>query len=160
MPSFDIVSEVDGHELTNAIDQARRVVDTRFDFKGVEATYEQNDKVLTLISEADIHLRQMREILEGALVKRGIDIKVLDWQEPEASGQRMQQTVTIREGLDKEQAKKITKMIKDQKLKVQVAVQGEQVRVTGKKRDDLQSVIAFLKQTDFDQPLQYINFRD
>jgi uncharacterized protein YajQ (UPF0234 family) len=160
MPSFDIVSEVDGHELTNAIDQARRVVDTRFDFKGVEATFEQNEKELTLITEADIQLRQMREILEGALVKRGIDIKVLDWSEPETSGQRMQQKVTVREGLDKEQAKKITKMIKDQKLKVQAAVQGEQVRVTGKKRDDLQSVISFFKQSDFDQPLQYINFRD
>ena len=160
MPSFDVVSEVDGHELTNAIDQARRVIDTRFDFKGVNAAFDVAGKEVTLTTEAEIQLRQMREILEGALVKRGLDVQCLDWQEPEQSGQQIKQVTVVREGLDKEQAKKIVKMIKEKKLKVQAAVQGEQVRVTGKKRDDLQQVIALLRQSELDVPLQYQNFRD
>ncbi|AJQ96535.1 YajQ family cyclic di-GMP-binding protein [Gynuella sunshinyii] len=160
MPSFDVVSEVDKHELTNAVDQARRVVETRFDFKGVEAEFELQDGQVILISEADIQIRQMREIIEQAFIKRGIDMKCLDWAEPIVSGQRIRLVATVKQGIDKELGKKIVKLIKDSKIKVQAAIQGDQVRVTGKKRDDLQQAISLLRESELELPLQFNNFRD
>ena len=162
MPSFDIVSELDKHQLTNAIDQASRIVTTRFDFKGVDARIERADKVITMIAEADIQIQQMLDILRQALLKCGIDIACMEIKEPEQSGKTVRQVVTLREGLDQELAKRVIKLIKEKKMKVQAAIQGEQVRVTGKKRDDLQEVIALLRaeKESLDMPLQFNNFRD
>ena len=160
MPSFDVVSEVDMHEATNAIDQANREVGTRFDFRGSEASFTLADDVITLETESDFQLQQMLDILNNKLVKRGIDIACLDIKDPEVTGQRAHQTVTLQQGIEQPLAKKIVKMVKDKKLKVQAAVQGDKVRITGKKRDDLQSVIAMVKDAKLDLPLQYINFRD
>ena len=160
MPSFDVVSELDMHEVANAVDQANREVGTRFDFKGVDAKYEQGDGFVTMHAEVDFHMQQMLPILQDKLIKRGIDIKCLELKDIETANMRSRQQVLLRSGLDKELAKKIVKQIKDKKLKVQSQIQGEQVRVTGKKRDDLQQVIAFLKEGDFELPLQYQNFRD
>ena len=160
MPSFDIVSEVDAHELTNAVDQANREISNRFDFKGSNSRVEQKGNVLTIEAEAEFQIRQINDILNQKLSKRGIDIACLEHDEVVESNMRASQVVTVREGIDKELAKKIVKMIKDKKLKVQAQVQGEQVRVTGKKRDDLQQVIAFLKEASLGLPLQYQNFRD
>lgn len=160
MPSFDVVSEVDTHELTNAIDQANREVGTRFDFKGTDSKYVLNDTVVTLESGSKFQLQQMMEILHLKMVKRGIDIGCLEAKEPVDSGVRAKQEVILRQGIDKEVAKKIVKLIKDSKVKVQAAVQGEQVRVTGKKRDDLQQVMAMLREAKLELPLQFTNFRD
>ncbi len=160
MPSFDIVSEVDGHEITNSVDQANRILDTRFDFKGVEASFSYAEPTVTMKAESEMHLRQMTDMLLGAFTKRGVDVKCLDFGSIEHSGKSYHQTVNVRQGLDKEQAKKLVKLIKESKLKVQPAVQGDQVRVTGKKRDDLQQVIQMLKQADFEMPLVPKNFRD
>ena len=161
MPSFDIVSEVDLHELTNAVDQANRELTTRYDFRGVDAGFEKSGETQIVMSaEADFQLNQMLEMLKTKMVKREIDIKCLEVKDFYPSGKQVKQEVAVRQGLDKEQAKKIVKMIKDAKLKVQAAIQGEQVRVTGKKRDDLQTVIAMLREADTDMPLQYNNFRD
>jgi len=160
MPSFDVGSELDMHEVANAVDQANREVGTRFDFKGVDAKYEQGDGFVTMHAEVDFHMQQMLPILQDKLIKRGIDIKCLELKDIETANMRCRQQVLLRSGLDKELAKKIVKQIKDKKLKVQSQIQGEQVRVTGKKRDDLQQVIAFLKEGDFELPLQYQNFRD
>ncbi len=161
MPSFDIVSEVDMHELVNSIDQANRELTTRFDFRGVDASYEKSGETgITLAADADFQLAQMVEMLKTKMVKRGIDVKCLEVKEHYGSGKQVKQEVVVRQGLDKDLAKKIVKMIKDAKLKVQAAIQGDQVRVTGKKRDDLQTVIAFLKEADLNMPLQYNNFRD
>ncbi|MCX4028360.1 YajQ family cyclic di-GMP-binding protein [Endozoicomonas sp. SM1973] len=160
MPSFDIVSEVDSHELTNAVDQANRELETRYDFRGIEASFSLTEKQIQLTAEADFQLQQMLEMLKGKLIKRGIDVKCLDIADFYGSGKLVKQEATVREGLDKELAKKVVKLIKDAKLKVQAAVQGDKVRVTGKKRDDLQSAIALLKETTLDMPLQYNNFRD
>lgn len=162
MPSFDVVSELDKHHVTNAIDNARRVIDNRFDFKGVDASYEHKDKAVTMIAEADIQIQQMLDILRQALIKAGIDIACLDIKEPYASGKTVRQEVIMREGLDQDTAKKITKLIKEQKMKVQASIQGDQVRVTGKKRDDLQEAIAMLRANleTIGMPLQFENFRD
>ncbi len=160
MPSFDVVSELDMHEVTNAVDQANREVTTRYDFKGVDAKFETGDGFVIMHAEVDFQLQQMLLILQEKLVKRGIDIKCLELKDIEESNLRCRQQVLLRSGLDKELAKKIVKMIKDKKMKVQSQVQGEQVRVTGKKRDDLQQVIAMLKEADLELPLQYQNFRD
>lgn len=162
MPSFDVVSELDKHQLSNAIDQARRIITNRFDFKGVDARFEHEDKVVTLVAEADIQIQQMMDVLRQALVKCNIDLACLDTRDPEQSGKTVKQAVTLREGLDTELAKSIVRRIKDSKLKVQAAIQGEQVRVTGKKRDDLQDVIALLRsqKDDISLPLQFNNFRD
>jgi hypothetical protein len=162
MPSFDIVSELDKHQVTNAIDQATRIITNRFDFKGVDARFERADKVVTMIAEADIQIQQMEDILRQALIKCGIDTACLEIKDPEQSGKQVRQVVTLREGLDQELAKRIVKLIKDQKMKVQAAIQGEQVRVTGKKRDDLQEAIAMLRQQQeaLGMPLQFTNFRD
>lgn len=161
MPSFDIVSEVDMHELVNSIDQANRELTTRFDFRGVDASYEKSGETgITLAADADFQLAQMVEMLKTKMVKRGIDVKCLEVKDHYGSGKQVKQEVVVRQGLEKDLAKKIVKMIKHAKLKVQVAIQGDQVRVTGKKRDDLQTVIAFLKDADLNMPLQYNNFRD
>ncbi|MBO9481623.1 MULTISPECIES: YajQ family cyclic di-GMP-binding protein [Gammaproteobacteria] len=161
MPSFDIVSEVDMHELANAVDQANRELTTRFDFRGVAASFEKSgEKQIVMTTDADFQLVQMVEMLKTKMVKRGIDVKCLEVKDHYGSGKQVKQEVVVRQGLDKDVSKKIVKMIKDAKLKVQAAIQGDQVRVTGKKRDDLQTVIAFLREADLDMPLQYNNFRD
>jgi uncharacterized protein YajQ (UPF0234 family) len=160
MPSFDVVSEVDFHEVTNAVDQAKRELSTRFDFRGVEATFERSDDTITMSADAEIQLQQMLDILQNKLHRRGIDIACLDIADSEKLGKQVKQKVTIRQGLDKDTSRKIVKLIKEKKLKVQSAVQGEKVRVTGKKRDDLQQVISFLKSADIEMPLQFDNFRD
>ena len=160
MPSFDVVSEVDMHELSNAVDQANREVTTRFDFKGTDAKFEQKGSELTLSAGGEFQLQQMMDILQKKMVKRGVDIASLDVGKPETTNMVARQKVTVREGIDKEAAKKIVKIIKESKMKVQAAIQGEQVRVTGKKRDDLQAVMAMLKEQKLELPLQYTNFRD
>ncbi len=160
MPSFDIISEIDTVELRNAVDNANRELSTRFDFRGVEASFEFKDETVKLRAEAEFQLKQMRDILRGNLTKRGVDVNSMDSQKADATGKSWNQTVLFQQGIDKEMAKKIVKAIKEAKLKVQAAVQGEKVRVTGKKRDDLQSVIALLKQAELGQPFQYENFRD
>ncbi|MEL7310756.1 MAG: YajQ family cyclic di-GMP-binding protein [Pseudomonadota bacterium] len=160
MPSFDVVSEVDMHELTNAVDQANREVSNRFDFKGTGAEFSLNESTVNLKAQVEFQLKQMLDILHNKLSKRGIDIGCLDEQEPETSGQEARQTIVVRQGIDSALAKKLVKTIKDAKLKVQAAIQGDQVRVTGKKRDDLQSVISLLRESDHGMPLQFNNFRD
>lgn len=160
MPSFDIVSEVNPHEVTNAVDQASREVDQRFDFKGTNAKFELKDVVVTLSAPADFQLKQMLEILKLKLSKRGVDVACLKVDEPVTTGQTARQVVTLRQGIDTELGKKIQRLVKDSKLKVQAAIQDKQVRVSGKSRDDLQSVIALVKKGGFDLPLQFTNFRD
>ena len=160
MPSFDIVSEVDMQEVTNAVDQANREVRTRFDFKGTDSSFNRDGAAVTLKSESEFQLKQMLDILQGKLTRRGVDIACLAIAEPELVGKEARQVVTVRQGLETELARKIVKSIKDSKLKVQSAVQGDKVRVTGKKRDDLQKIIASLREGKFDMPLQYVNFRD
>jgi len=160
MPSFDIVSEVDSHELDNAIDQANREVGTRFDFKGANASFKESDGVIIMETESDFQLQQMLDILYSKCSKRNVDLGNLEPGEAEIIGQRAIQKITVKQGIDKELGRKLVKKIKDAKLKVQAAIQGDQVRVTGKKRDDLQSVIAMLKSEDMGLPLQFNNFRD
>jgi uncharacterized protein YajQ (UPF0234 family) len=160
MPSFDIVSEVNLHEVTNAIDQANREVGTRFDFKGTGAKFERHESEITLHAQEEFQLKQMLEILQLKLAKRKVDIKCLKAATPELALKKARQTVTVRQGIETDLAKKIVKMIKEMKLKVQAAIQGEQVRVSGKKRDDLQQVIAMLREADIDMPLQFVNYRD
>jgi len=160
MPSFDIVSEFDKHELTNAIDQANREVTTRFDFKGTNSKYSQNENTISMESQSEFQLQQMLDIIQSKLTKRGIDISCLEIKEAEIHLNSAKQDVLVKQGIETELAKKIIKMIKDKKLKVQSQIQGDQVRVTGKKRDDLQQVIAMLKAESLDMPLQYVNFRD
>lgn len=160
MPSFDVVSEIDHHELGNAVDQANREVSTRFDFKGSGARFELADNLITLHAQAEFQLQQMIDMLYGKLAKRGIDTAALDVGEPVLMAKTATQPVTVREGIDSELARKIVKRMKESKLKVQSQIQGDQVRVTGKKRDDLQQAIALLKGAELDLPLQYKNFRD
>ncbi len=160
MPSFDVVSEIDQHELTNAIDQANREINNRFDFKGTNSKIEMVDNSLTIISSSEFQIKQIHDILETKVTKRSIDIRCLDYGEITENNNEARQPVNIKKGVDKELARKIVKMIKSSKLKTQAAIQGEQVRISGKKRDDLQETIAVLKNEKFDIPLQYINFRD
>ncbi|MCU7877200.1 MAG: YajQ family cyclic di-GMP-binding protein [Candidatus Thiodiazotropha sp. (ex Lucinoma borealis)] len=160
MPSFDIVSEVDLQEVRNAVDQANREIGTRFDFKGVDAKFEQSDSDITLRAEQEFQLNQMMDILRQKLVKRKVDIAAMDVKDPETSLNAARQVVVIKQGIEIDVAKKMVKEIKSNKLKVQAQIQGEQVRVTGKKRDDLQQVIAFIRDKDYGLPLQYQNFRD
>jgi uncharacterized protein YajQ (UPF0234 family) len=160
MPSFDVVSEVDFHEVTNAVDQANRELKTRFDFRGVDAKFERKEDVVRVTAEADIQLDQMIDILRAKLVKRSIDPKVMDIGDQEHVGKLLHKNIKIQEGVESLLAKKIVKLIKDKKMKVQAAIQGEKVRVTGKKRDDLQQVMSMLKEEGIETPLQYNNFRD
>lgn len=162
MPSFDIVSEVNTHEVVNAVDQASREVGTRFDFKGTGAKYELKEKelVVTLTAQADFQLKQMMDILKLKLAKRGVDVECLKVDEPVLVGQTARQTVTLRQGIETELGKKIQRLIKDSKLKVQAALQDKQVRVSGKSRDDLQEVIAMVRKAKLDLPMQFTNFRD
>ena len=161
MPSFDIVSEVDMHEVQNAVDQSNREIGTRFDFKRVDARYELTASSEILVSaEVEFQIRQMLDILKAKLVKRGIDIKALKQGDVELSGQKAFMRVVVQQGIESDLARKLVKMIKETKIKVQAAIQGEKLRVSGKKRDDLQGVIAMLKEASLDIPLQYNNFRD
>ncbi|WP_415896713.1 YajQ family cyclic di-GMP-binding protein [Neptuniibacter sp. QD72_48] len=160
MPSFDIVSELDQHEVTNAVDQSNRELQMRYDFKGVDARFEQTESTVTLQAEVDFQLQQMMDVLKTKMTGRKIDIRCLEIKDPEKANMRARQEVILKQGLDQPLAKKIVKLIKDAKLKVQAQVQGEQVRVTGKKRDDLQSVMAMLREADLELPLQFNNFRD
>lgn len=160
MPSFDVVSDFDAHEARNGVDQANREVTTRFDFKGTGSTYELDENVISLKTQSDFQLKQMMDILHQKLSKRGIDIGCLEEQEPEFSGSEARQKVIMRRGIDTDRARKLVKDIKARKLKVQAAIQGDKLRVSGKKRDDLQTVIAMLKESDIGLPLQYENFRD
>ena len=160
MPSFDVVSEIDMHELNNAIDQTNREVSTRFDFKGTNSRVELSENIITLIAPVEFQVKQVDDILQIKLSKRSIDIKCLEHGKVTENINEARQPVTIRQGIDKELAKKIIRIIKDSKLKVQSAIQGEQVRISGKKRDDLQEAIALLKKSNIELPLQYVNFRD
>jgi len=160
MPSFDIVSELDAHEVANAVDQASREVSQRFDFKGTNSKFELKESVVSLSAPADFQLKQMLEILKLKLSKRGIDVACLEIKEPVVTGQTARQEVILRQGVDTELGKKIQRLVKDSKLKVQAALQDKQVRVTGKNRDDLQSAIALVRKGGFELPLQYTNFRD
>ena len=160
MPSFDVVSEVDFHEVTNAVDQANREIKTRFDFRGVDAKFERKEDVVRITAEADIQLDQMIDILRAKLVKRSIDPRVMDIGDQEHVGKLLHKNIKIQEGIESLLAKKVVKMIKDKKMKVQAAIQGEKGRISGKKRDDLQRVMSMLKEEEIDTPLQYNNFRD
>lgn len=160
MPSFDVVSELDRHELTNAVDQANREVENRFDFRGTGAKFELTDWVVTLEAPSAFQVQQMLSILTDKLARRGIDVRAMAPEKPEESLHRTRQKVVMKHGLDADTARKIVKLVKESKLKVQAAIQGDQVRVSGKKRDDLQEVIRLLKQSQLDLPLQFTNFRD
>jgi uncharacterized protein YajQ (UPF0234 family) len=161
MPSFDVVSELDKHEVTNAVDNAIKELDRRYDLKGKgEFEFKEKDLTINLTAEAEFQLEAMIEILKLCLVKRKIDVKCLEVKDAFASGKLMKQEAVLKEGIDKELAKKIVAHIKEAKLKVQAAIQGEQVRVTGKKRDDLQEAMAVMRAHEFGMPLQFNNFRD
>ena len=160
MPSFDVVSEVDLQEVRNAVDQANREVGTRYDFKGVDARFELNDAEVQLSAEQEFQLQQMMDILRQKLTKRKVDIACMEVKDPVTTLNAARQQVVIRQGIDTETAKKMVKAIKGNKIKVQAQIQGDQVRVSGKKRDDLQQVISLLRDADYGLPLQFINFRD
>ena len=160
MASFDVVSEYDAQEARNAVDQANREVNQRFDFKGTGSTYELDEAVVTLRSQSDFQLKQMVDILHQKLTKRGIDIACIEEKEPEITGSEARQQLILRSGIESELARKLVKIVKGSKIKVQAAIQGEKLRISGKKRDDLQATIRLLKDTDVDLPLQYENFRD
>ncbi len=162
MPSFDIVSEVEKTEVKNAIEQTNKEVGTRFDFKGSDARVEQAELVLTVFADNEFQMNQVQEILNGKLTKRGVDIRALEISEKveKISGNKVKRNCTIKAGIETELAKKIVKLLKDSKMKVQASIQGDTVRITGKSRDDLQAAIAFVKKSITDFPLQYQNFRD
>ena len=160
MPSFDIKSELNAHEVTNGVDQANRVIENRFDFKGTGARFDLSEGKVTLSSQEEFQLHQMLPILKESLAKRGVDLKSLKVERIEVSSGSAKQEILLKEGNDQEIAKKITQMIKSSKVKVQASVQGDSIRVNGKKRDDLQQVIEMLKEASFDLPLQFENFRD
>ncbi len=161
MPSFDIVSELDKHELTNAIDQANKEVTTRYDFKGTDSCFELKDTTVTMITASDFQLNQMFDILVQKANRRGIDVKCMEQKDPDIQLKTAKQVIEMKEGLDAPLSKKIIKAIKDGKFKVQAANQGDSIRVTGKKRDDLQQVMQMLRGMDeLELPLQFNNFRD
>jgi uncharacterized protein YajQ (UPF0234 family) len=160
MPSFDVVSEVDLHELTNAVDQTNREVGNRFDLKGKNAKVEQSEHELTIVADAEFHIGQILDILQGKLTKRGIDIDCLEIGDIETSINTAKQPVIARHGIDKDSARQVVKLVKESKLKVQAQIQQDQVRISGKKRDDLQSAMAALKKASFGLPFQFSNFRD
>lgn len=160
MPSFDVVSEVALPELRNAVDQARREIENRFDFKGTSAAVELSDTTIQMRGDGEFQLDQILDIVRMKLAKRGIDVACMDPQAVAKAGTGVKQEVLIRQGIDADLAKRIQRLIKDSKIKVQASLQGDQVRVTGKKRDDLQDVIGMLRAQTFDRPLQFTNFRD
>ena len=160
MPSFDVVSDFDAHEASNAVDQANREVTTRFDFKGTGSKFELEDQVVQMTSQSDFQLQQMLDILQQKMSKRGIDVGCMQPEEPEITGREARQKILLRKGIDTPLARDLIKKIKASKIKVQAAIQGDKLRVSGKKRDDLQAVIALLKDAGVDLPLQYENFRD
>ena len=160
MPSFDVVSKTDSHEVTNAVDQTMREISTRFDFRGTDARVELSKNTITLIAPSDFQLKQLDEILKTKLAKRNVDIRSLDYKPAEVKLNEARQQVEVKQGIDQDTAKKITKLVKESGIKVQAAIQGEQIRVTGKKRDDLQLVIAMLRKAQLNLPLQFENFRD
>lgn len=160
MPSFDVVSKVDSHELTNAVDQTNREIASRFDFRGTDSRVELSKNTLLLFAPTDFQLKQVDEILRNKLAKRQVDVRSMNYQKPEISLSEARQSVEVAQGLEAEKAKKLVKLIRDKGLKVQAAIQGEQVRVIGKKKDDLQEVIVFLRSAEFELPLQFENFRD
>ena len=161
MPSFDAVSKVDTAELTNAVDQASREIGQRYDFKGSSAQIERGDELITLYGDSEFQLKQVADIFYAKAAKRGIDVSSFDAQKIEAiGGDKAKQAVKVKQGIDKELAKKMVKLVKESGLKVQAAIQGDELRVTGKKRDDLQACIALFRQSKLEQPLQYVNFRD
>ncbi|GAA0259403.1 YajQ family cyclic di-GMP-binding protein [Rhodanobacter caeni] len=160
MPSFDVISEVDKHELTNAVDQASRELATRFDFKGTEATYTLDDYIITQAAPSEFQLQQMLDILRGRLAARKIDIRALDVAEPETNLGGSRQKITVKQGIEQPVAKKLVATLKAAKLKVEAQINGDKLRVSGKKRDDLQQAIAVLRGADVELPLQFDNFRD
>ena len=160
MPSFDVVSEVDKHELTNAVDTANRELGTRFDFKGTESSFELDGSVVTQRAPSDFQLKQMLDILRGRLTARGIDIRCLDVAEPEVNLAGARQKITIKQGIEQKLAKEIVATLKAAKLKVEAQINGDKLRVSGKKRDDLQEAMALLRKSDIALPLQFDNFRD
>ena len=160
MASFDIKSELDHHEVTNAVDQANRVLQNRFDFKGTGAEFIINEKQISLSAKEEFQIHQMSPILNESLAKRGIDLKTLKPHDTEVSGGSAKQNIELQEGIDKELAKKITTLVKQSKSKTQASIQGDSVRITGKKRDELQAIIQLVKDQNFDIPLQFVNFRD
>ncbi|MGH1536969.1 MAG: YajQ family cyclic di-GMP-binding protein [Gammaproteobacteria bacterium] len=160
MPSFDTVSEVKAHELTNAIDQANREISNRYDFKGSDAKVAQEEPNLRIEAQSEFQLDQVYDILITKMAKRGIDVMCLDRGKVDEANMRARQQITLRQGVDKDTARKMVKLIKDSKVKVQAAIQGEKIRITGKKRDDLQKIMALLKEAELGLPLQFNNFRD
>ena len=160
MPSFDVVSEVDGHELTNAVDQANRELANRFDFKGVEAKFELDDGVITQSAPSEFQLKQMTDILRARLIARGIDVRCLEFGDIETNLAGARQKINVKQGIERELAKKLQATLKEAKLKVDSQINGDKLRVNGKKRDDLQAAIALLKAGEFERPLQFDNFRD
>ncbi len=161
MPSFDIVSKTDLAEVDNAIQGVVREIGTRFDFKGSKCSVERKELLITLLADDDMKLRQMQELMKGYMVRRKLEASALEFKDPQAaSGNTLRQEVTIKQGIDQTLGKRIVKEIKDSKLKVQVSIQGDELRVTGKKKDDLQDAIAFVRAMKIEQPLQYQNFRD
>ena len=160
MPSFDIVSEVDSHELTNAVDIANRELKNRFDFKNVDARFEREEFVITMIAPSDFQLQQMLDILRARLIARGIDSRSMEVADPEVNLATAKQKVTLKSGIEQKVAKKIAATLKEAKLNVDSQINGDKLKVMGKKRDDLQDAIVVLKKSEFDQPLQFENFRD
>jgi uncharacterized protein YajQ (UPF0234 family) len=160
MPSFDVISEVDKHELTNAVDQANRELTTRFDFKGSDAKFELDDFVITQSGASEFQLNQMMDILRGRLVARKIDVRALDVADPETNLAGSRQKITVKQGIEQPIAKKLIASMKEAKLKVEAQINGDKLRVSGKKRDDLQSAMAVLRKAEVELPLQFDNFRD
>ena len=161
MPSFDVVSRTDLQEVENAVQGAMREISTRYDFKGSSCSIERVEDVLTIRADDDFRLKQVQELLRGHLARRKLDVGAFEFKDPEkASGASLRQTVLVKQGIERELAQKIIKDIKSAKLKVQVAIQGDELRISGKKRDDLQAAIARIKGLKIEQPLQYVNMRD
>lgn len=160
MPSFDIVSEINLEEVRNAVENANREISTRFDFRGVEASFELKESIVTMTADNDFQLKQMLDILRGTCVKRSVDTAAFEEKDVQHIGKIYKQAIAFKQGIEQATAKKLIKQIKDAKIKVQASIQGDQVRVTGKKRDDLQQVMALAKSAELDQPVQFTNFRD
>lgn len=161
MPSFDVVSEVDKHEAQNAVDQASRELSTRFDFRGVQASFELKEFIVTMTADHEFQIEQMKSMLTGAMTKRGIKVNCLEYSKPEGTGKQVRVKATMRQGIDSDLGKRMVKMVKDSKIKVQVQLAGDTVRVTGKSRDDLQAVMQMFRADDsIDMPLAFKNFKD